>query len=184
MSLFQLLGAVTKCWLALSLAVLSALAQQDQIPANSITNRRVGSDQKTVINEVIYQAIGFGNTFLVTTGAGNVVIDTSMPFNAMRHKQLLQAESNAPIRYIILTPGHGDHTGGVSAWKQAGTQIIAQKNHGEFQHYMARLGGFYARNNAAQFAAAIPPPPGKGTTARSLSRRSFLMTSMNLSWVV
>jgi glyoxylase-like metal-dependent hydrolase (beta-lactamase superfamily II) len=39
------------------------------------------------------------------TEAGNVIIDTSMPFNAARHKQLLQAENAGPVKYIILT-GH------------------------------------------------------------------------------
>lgn len=134
-------------------------AQPDQVPPNPITQIRVGSDQTKAlqINEAIFQAIGFGNTFLVTTKDGNVIIDTSMAFNAARHKQLLEAESKAPIKYIVLTHAHGDHTGGVTAWKQPETQIIAQQNHVEFQHYQTRLGGFYARNNAAQFALQIPP---------------------------
>ena len=139
---------------------LPTAAQTDQVPANPITQLRVGSDQTKVIkiNEAIYQAMGFGNTFLVTTRDGNVIIDTSMAFNAARHQQLLTAVSSAPIKYIILTHAHGDHTGGVSVWKQPDTQIIAQQNHVEFQHYLTRLGGYYARNNAAQFAMQIPPP--------------------------
>lgn len=137
-----------------------AVAVFSQVPDSPITAIRVGHDQKAAIkvHDAIYQAIGFGNTFLVTTSAGNVIIDTSIPFNAARHKQLLTAVSNAPVKYIILTHGHGDHTGGVNAWKQPGIQIIAQQNHVEFLHYLTRLDGFYARNNAAQFALAIPPP--------------------------
>ena len=138
---------------------LPTAAQTDQVPANPITQLRVGSDQTKAIkiNDAIFQAIGFGNTFLVTTRDGNVIIDTSMPFNAARHKQLLEAESKAPIKYIVFTHAHGDHVGGVNAWKQPGTQIIAQQNHVEFQHYMTRLGGYYGRNNAAQFALPVPP---------------------------
>ena len=156
MKIFHALGTLTNCCVALGLALLSALAQ---VPDNPITAIRVGQDQKQAVkvNEAIYQAIGFGNTFLVTTPAGNVIIDTSIAFNVARHKQLLEAVSKAPIKYIILTHGHADHTGGVTAWKQAGTQIIAQRNHVEFEHYLTRLGGYYARNNAAQFALAIPP---------------------------
>ena len=33
----------------------------------------------------IYQGIGFGNTYLVTTPEGNVVIDTSSPQRAPQH---------------------------------------------------------------------------------------------------
>ncbi|MFN7999823.1 MAG: alkyl sulfatase dimerization domain-containing protein [Acidobacteriota bacterium] len=145
-------------WLLFPLAVL---AQQDQVPANPITLIRVGQEQTkaTKINEAIFQAIGFSNTFLVTTEAGNVIIDTSMPFNATLHKRLLTAENAGPIKYIILTHAHGDHTGGLTAWKQPGTQIIAHKQHAEFQHYMARLNGFYALRNAAQFSLPMPAAP-------------------------
>ena len=93
---------------------------------------------------------------MVTTSEGNVIIDTSMPFNSALHKRLLTAENAGPIKYIILTHAHGDHTGGIPAWKQPGTQIIAQKSHEEFQHYMTRLNGFYGLRNAAQFALPLP----------------------------
>src|SRR5437588_11777399 len=51
----------------------------------------------------IFQATGFSNTFMVTTRAGNVVIDTSSPFNVARHRALLLAQSQAPVRDVILT---------------------------------------------------------------------------------
>ncbi len=104
------------------------LARVDPLLATPI-NLTYEQDQKKAlrVNEAIFQAIGFGNTFMVTTSVGNVIIDTSIQFNATRHKQLLQAENAGPIKYIILTHCHGDHTGGVTSWKQAGTQIIAQK---------------------------------------------------------
>jgi alkyl sulfatase BDS1-like metallo-beta-lactamase superfamily hydrolase len=104
----------------------------------------------------IFQATGFSNTFLVTTKAGNVVIDTSSPFNVARHRQLLGAVSQAPVRDIILTHAHGDHTGGVSAWKGPGTHVIGQANEVEFNNYQTRLAGFFAGRNAAQFGGAGP----------------------------
>ncbi|THD77179.1 MAG: MBL fold metallo-hydrolase [Phenylobacterium sp.] len=99
----------------------------------------------------IHQAVGFSNTFLVTTKAGNVVIDTSSPFNVARHRALLRAVSTAPVRDIILTHSHGDHTGGVSAWKEPGTHVIGQAGETEFMNYQTRLAGFFAERNAAQF---------------------------------
>jgi alkyl sulfatase BDS1-like metallo-beta-lactamase superfamily hydrolase len=117
-----------------------------------------GKDQTKAlrIHEAIYQAIGFGNSFMIVTRDGNIIVDTSAAANAPRHKKLLQAENSGPIKYIVLTHGHGDHTGGILLWKEAGTQIIAQKQHVEFMHYQKRLEGFFARRNAAQFARPVP----------------------------
>jgi alkyl sulfatase BDS1-like metallo-beta-lactamase superfamily hydrolase len=138
------------------------LPAQNPIPDISF---RAGANQKkaTRINDAIYQAIGFGNAMMVVTGEGNVVIDTSIRAHAERNKKLLQAENSGPVKYIILTHGHGDHTGGVVLWKEVGTQVIAQKNHVEFMNYQARLNGFFARRNAAQFSGTSPdigPWPG------------------------
>jgi alkyl sulfatase BDS1-like metallo-beta-lactamase superfamily hydrolase len=145
----------------LLLACSLTLAQQrQQLPDNPITLFRTGDDQTEAlrVNEAIYQAIGFGNTFMVTTTEGNVIIDTSTPMPARRHHRLLKAVSAAAIKYIILTHGHGDHTGGVQLWKEPGTRIIAHREHVEFMHYQARLAAFFAARNAAQFSIAIPPP--------------------------
>jgi alkyl sulfatase BDS1-like metallo-beta-lactamase superfamily hydrolase len=114
---------------------------------------RTGANQQAAVrvNEAIYLAYGFGNTFLVTTSDGNVVIDTSSIVRAPRAKELLQRENAGPIKYIILTHGHGDHTGGVQLWKGPDTQVIAQQQHYEFVNYQTRLAGFFAARNAAQF---------------------------------
>ncbi len=113
----------------------------------------VGRDQTEAIriSDTIFQATGFGNTNMVVTPAGNVIIDTSLIVNARRHKQLLQAADDGPVKYIILTHAHGDHIGGVSAWREEGTEIIAQDEHYEFVNYQNRLKGLFSQRNAAQF---------------------------------
>jgi alkyl sulfatase BDS1-like metallo-beta-lactamase superfamily hydrolase len=111
------------------------------------------------------------NTFMVVTREGNVIIDTSIAAAAPGHKRALTAINDGPIKVIVLTHAHGDHTGGVALWKQPGTEIIAQRAHEEFVAYQLRLRGYFARSNAAQFgvgaagggavgpAAASPVPP-------------------------
>ena len=111
------------------------------------------------INEAIYMAVGRGptnsNTFLVVTNQGNVIIDTSGPGQAADHHQELKAVNAGPVKYIILTHGHGDHRGGVGLWREKGTQIIAQKNYSEFLHYQKRLAGYFQRMGAAQFSGQV-----------------------------
>lgn len=140
----------TRCAALLAFAPAVALAQTQIGVDNPL---RTGENQQAAVrvNDAIYLAYGFGNTFLVTTSAGNVVIDTSSVVRAPRAKELLQRENAGPIKYIVLTHGHGDHAGGVPLWKSADTQVIAQKEHYEFINYQTRLAGFFAERNAAQF---------------------------------
>ena len=105
----------------------------------------------TQIVDNIYSATGFGNTFLVVTDEGNVVIDSSLASNAPKHKELLNKVDSREPQYIIITHAHGDHIGGVPLWKGEQTKVIMQEESIEFLHYQERLKGFFKRRNAAQF---------------------------------
>lgn len=103
------------------------------------------------INDAIYMAPTSGNVYLVNTPAGSVVIDTASSDQASEAKKLLSAERHGPVKYIVLTHGHADHIGGISLWKESGTEIIAQRNYVEFVNYVARLEGFFVPRNAVAF---------------------------------
>src|ERR1700722_2328646 len=157
-------------------SAITSVRSFPQLGGNPPSPMREGLDRKEAvkINDNIYQAIGFGNTFLVTTPAGNVIIDTSSVLAAPLHVKLLRARSAGPVKYIILTHGHGDHTGGVALWKEPGTQIIAQKNQTEFLNYQTRLAGFFAWRNAAQFA--LPRQPGDRPWAGDYGAKALATT--------
>jgi len=110
-------------------------------------------------------AVPASNTFLVTTSAGNVVIDTSVAAAAPAHKRALSAKSTAPVKAIVLTHAHGDHTGGVRIWREAGTEIIAQREHAAFARYQRTLAGFFGRRNAAQFGFEATPAAAAAAVA-------------------
>ncbi len=140
--------------LSFVLLIVSQLASAQQFNAqNSPLLAGRNQTEALQITENIYQATGFGNTFLITTSEGNIIVDTSLAANAPRHKELLQAVDDGPIKYIILTHGHGDHTGGVNLWREEETEIIAQEEHYEFINYSYRLRGLFAQRNTAQFPA-------------------------------
>lgn len=151
-TLLTLLVAVSSC----------PLPAQADFPLTGGRGRGAGQTEALRISDNIWQATGFGNTFMVTTPEGNVIIDTSSAGPAQTHLKLLKARSAAPVKYIILTHAHGDHTGGIPLWREDGTHIIAQKNHVEFMNYQARLNGFFAVRNQAQFGSTV----GAGVTGR------------------
>lgn len=131
-------------WLIGFLAALCGVSYGQQSPMNVVK-----------IRDSIYRVEGFGNTYMVTTPAGNVIIDTSIAEDAAEIKKSLRAVNSGPIKYIILTHGHEDHRGGVRVWKENGTDVIAQRNYAELYAYQSRLARFFARRNAAQFEGKV-----------------------------
>ena len=115
------------------------------------------------------------NTIVLDTPAGAVIIDTSRPPASRAHFDLLQQAGVTKAAYVILTHGHGDHTGGVGLWKGVGAKVVAHEAFTEFLAYQRMLSGFYAGRNAAQFqfagqggAAAGPQNPALAAAAASL----------------
>ena len=110
-------------------------------------------DQKAAqkVHPSIFKATGFGNSFLVTTKEGSIIIDTGLVFTAKKQKKLLSAISDAPAKAIFITHAHGDHTGGIDLWKEKDTQVIMHKNCVEFLHYQKRIQKFLLTRGAAQF---------------------------------
>jgi alkyl sulfatase BDS1-like metallo-beta-lactamase superfamily hydrolase len=94
------------------------------------------------------------NTIVLETSGGAVIIDTSRPPASKAHFDLLQKSGVTKASYVILTHGHGDHTGGVALWKSTGARVVAQKQFGEFLGYQQMLSGFFTRRNEAQFQFA------------------------------
>jgi alkyl sulfatase BDS1-like metallo-beta-lactamase superfamily hydrolase len=146
-------GLVRASFLFIFPLIWATPAQGDVSPLSLNDYSRLGARQTaaTKVNDHIYMGLGFSNTFLVLTDDGNVVIDTSSAISARKHHQLLKEVSQAPVRYIILTHAHQDHTGGVALWKEPQTQIVAQRRFIEMDRYQARLSGYLSKTGAAQF---------------------------------
>ena len=124
-------------------------------PATAAQQRQ-GQDSATRVADSVYAVFGGSNAYLVKTPQGDVLIDTCTPPDAAECRKILRSVSTAPVRYIIITHAHWDHTGGVALWKEPGTHVIAQRNQIEFLNYQKRLNNFYAFRDRTQFGHDYP----------------------------
>jgi glyoxylase-like metal-dependent hydrolase (beta-lactamase superfamily II) len=85
---------------------------------------------KTIkITETIYMLEGDGGNIGVLTGKdGIVMIDDQFAPLSEKIKTALKALSDKPVRFIINTHFHGDHTGGNENFGGEGAIIVAQEN--------------------------------------------------------
>jgi glyoxylase-like metal-dependent hydrolase (beta-lactamase superfamily II) len=118
----------------------------------------------TRINDFIFMSEGASNSYLVTTDAGNVLINTGLGIEAPVHKRCFDEVSGAPLRYILLTQGHVDHVGGIDSFKEAhpGAIVVAQRNIYACQQDDERLKTYRYRRNVRFYPEFLRPlAPGE-----------------------
>ena len=137
-----------------------------------------GAAQKAAeaITDYIFMAKDISNAYLVTTGDGDVLVNTGFMDNAERTKGLLAPVRTGPLRKIILTQAHADHYGGVPVMREAGTQIIAERRFVHTWHYFDDLAPYLARRSRKLWASTIkrssnPAPPPKVVPDIAVDRR-------------
>jgi alkyl sulfatase BDS1-like metallo-beta-lactamase superfamily hydrolase len=137
-----------------------------------------GSQQKEAeaITDYIFMAKDISNAYLVTTGDGDVMVNTGFMDNAERTKGLLAPVRTGPLRKIILTQAHADHYGGVPVFLEPGTQVIAERRFVSTWHYFDQLAAYLARRSRKLWASTIkrsgtPAPPPKVVPDIAVDRR-------------
>ena len=94
---------------------------------------------------------GLSNAYLLTTGAGRVIINTGMGFEGPVHRANFDEVDSSPVRYIIFTQGHVDHVGGLDSVRDPGTTVVAQANWTLWRDDNERLIPYRASRSAFAF---------------------------------
>jgi len=97
-----------------------ALAQQDFSKVEIKT---------TDLGNKTYRLEGAGGNITLAVGSdGLIMVDTQFAPLSDKIKAAVKAISPLPIKYIILTHFHGDHTGGVANFQKDGAIALSQDN--------------------------------------------------------
>lgn len=131
-----------------------------------------GSQDAVAVGAGIFMSRGISNSYLVTTGDGDLQINTGMYFEAEEIRRRFAAVSQGPLRVIVFTQGHADHVGGWSQFDAPGVETITQANHADVREYWRRLQPFYTSRTGKLWSRDVtnvdrsyqPPEPVVTTT--------------------
>jgi glyoxylase-like metal-dependent hydrolase (beta-lactamase superfamily II) len=145
-----------------------ALAQQG--PARAAQNR--GGQPQNFDNVVVHTLPAQGNVYMLVGSGGNItvqagkdgvlLVDTEYPQLANKILEAVRKISDAPLRYIINTHYHADHTAGNEALRKAGSTVAGGNVAGDLGAAAAEGAQIIAHNNVLERMSA---PTGKQSAA-------------------
>ena len=112
------------------------------------------------VSDNVYTAVGYGTgpVSMIIGDDGLVIIDTNIHVSFARP---IFAEfrkiTDKPVKAIVFTHGHGDHTMGAPVFMEEGTQIWARSNFGAEDEPMVDAGVTIMQQRAIRHGGAILP---------------------------
>jgi glyoxylase-like metal-dependent hydrolase (beta-lactamase superfamily II) len=106
-----------------------------------------GEGQKEAILRApgVWESRGVGNSYLITTPEGDVIVNPGMLHDGERGKALFAKVSQNPIRYILLTQSHANQSDAVELFKTPDNILVAHREWPEGRAYAKRLRQYYGR---------------------------------------
>jgi glyoxylase-like metal-dependent hydrolase (beta-lactamase superfamily II) len=110
----------TRVSLVLTLALLGAYAYGQQQQPSKLDTIKLKDDLYVVHNDYVP-----GNTTALITSDGVVLVDDKFEVDHAGIMAELKKITNQPVKYVINTHHHGDHTGGNAQMQALGAQVVA-----------------------------------------------------------
>jgi cyclase len=111
------------CSMALGAAALVAPAFAGAPPPSKLETLKIADDLY-----VIHNAFVPGNVTVLITNQGVVLVDDKFEVDVDNIVAEVRKLTNQPIRYVVNTHYHGDHSGGNAKLQAMGVQVIASEN--------------------------------------------------------
>src|SRR5580704_1792897 len=120
--------------LGITVALLAvAVIAGAQPPAAPAPGGRAAPQPQAIqqVKPGLFMITGAGaNTLVRVTSQGLIVVDGKLPgeanYNAMM--ALIKGVSDQPVKYLIVTHHHADHSGNNQRFLDAGVQVVAHEN--------------------------------------------------------
>lgn len=103
------------------LIIFSVLIAQNAPPPLPLTIEKIAQDLYVIRGEA-------GNTTVYVTDEGVVLVDVKFERNFDDMMAKVKSVTDKPVKYVINTHSHGDHTGGNQKLLLSSAQIVAHKN--------------------------------------------------------
>jgi len=145
----------------LSSAVTSAAEAAG--PTARLQARNVEFNEGVVkVTDNVYTAVGYGvsTASMIVGENGVIIVDTMIDVPAAERALVaLRKYSDKPVKAIIFTHGHGDHTGGAGVFAaETKPQIWARAGFGEETRWLADAGLTYQRARGVRQAGFLLQP--------------------------
>src|SRR3979490_501739 len=148
----------------LALAALAATTALFVTAANAQQDLSKVEIKTTDLGNKTYRLEGAGGNITIAVGSdGIIMVDTQFAPLSDKIKAAIKAISPLPIKYIINTHFHGDHTGGNANFQKDGAIVVAQDN--------IRLRLAAGGNKNGTSGQAQPPAPADGAAQQTPTRR-------------
>lgn len=150
--------------LFVAFASCSALSfAQAQSPSEKLTAQSAQFPEKVIkVADGVYTAVGYSvsNSSMIVGDDGVIIIDTGLDVaGGDKIARKFRGLTDKPVKAIIFTHGHGDHTGGATAFFGAERpQIWAHANFGSEADPLTKAGLTFQRVRGARQAGFRLPP--------------------------
>ena len=141
----------------------SVVAQESGNATQQLTRQSEQFSEKIIqVADNVYTAVGFSvsNVSMIVGDDGVVIIDTGLTLDdASRIAAEFRKLSDKPVKAIVFTHSHGDHTGGAAAFRgDTRPQIWAHENFGSEAAPLLAAGlTFQTARRARQAGFKLPP---------------------------
>jgi alkyl sulfatase BDS1-like metallo-beta-lactamase superfamily hydrolase len=113
----------------------------------------------------IWESRGIGNSYLITTDEGDVIVNAGTLVDARRGKELFAKVSGRPVRKIVLTQSHANQYGGLEVFKTADNEVVAHRFYPGERDYSEALSQHYRRGSQRIFGGMTGRPEDMIPTA-------------------